>query len=236
MRINDPKKRKTLLSIGKEPPRAVRELLTIRGDSRNIKEDFDAFSSSDKALKLMKKKGAALFISSMPDSSVTVGRMFDGELLELVKFRVRSALSSQDFPTLPPELYVKYFLVVQNIENKRVENMLVDLLHQPSSKVNIDAMKYAWIVNQTGKIITIKFARVLNDSSVEDIGPLLELETEKEFYCGDDLHTRAFSCARPKARKNVSSNVFKDKVGRIFVDKQDLKDINLKKSRAYRSG
>lgn len=236
MRINDPRSRKTLLSIGKETPKALRELLTIRGDSIAIKEEFDAFSSPDKALRLMKKKRAVLFISSTPDSSITVGRMFDGELLELVRFRIRNALSSQDFPTLPPELYVKYFLVIQNIENKRVENMLIDMLHQPSSKVNVDAVRYAWVVNQTGQAITLKFVRVLNDLSVEDIGPFFELEIEKEFYCGDDLYGRAFACVKPRAQKNVTSNAFKDRVGRVYVDKQDLKDINLKKSRAYRSG
>lgn len=228
-----PPSRKTLLSISREPHKTVRELLTIRGDCCSLKEDFDAFSSPERALKLMRKKNAALLISSTP-SSITVGRMFDAELLELIRFKTLSALSTSDFPTLSPELYVKYFLVLQNIESKRIENLLIDLLYQPTSKVNIDAVKYAWIASQAGNAITLKFVRVLNDSSVEDIGPLFELEVEREFYCGDDLYGKAFASAKPKTRKNVSSNVFKDKVGRVYIDRQDLKDINLKKSRAYR--
>jgi len=234
MRINNPKTRKTLLNISNDTPKAVKELLALRDDAMTIRESFDAFKDTDKIFKLMKKKKAALSISSKDDTSFSVARSFNGEPLDIIKFRVHKMMCSADFETLSPELYVKYFCIFLNIESKNVENLLLDLLNQPSSKVNISAVRYAWVASQSGKVITLKFVRVLNNLAVEDIGPYFELEVEKEFHCGEEIRDKAYAVEKPKTQKNVTKNAFKDKIGRVYMEKQDLKNINVKKSRAYK--
>lgn len=48
--------RKLVLSINNSIPRALKELLVIRGDFKNIKEEYDGFKDTDTILKLMKKQ------------------------------------------------------------------------------------------------------------------------------------------------------------------------------------
>lgn len=237
MRITDPKTRKSLLNLSKETPKALKEFLAIRGDVAGFKTKLDSDSclNTNGIFKLMKKKNCALFLSYDGKNSISLGRSYNGQPLEVIKFKIRNMLSSSDFKTLPPELNVKYFCIFLNIKNKKIENLFVDLLNQPSSKINISAVKYAWVISQADTIITIKFVRVLDDISIEEIGPFFEIETEKEFFCSDELREQAFSVKIPKKQKNVSKNIFKDKIGKIYIEKQDLKDINTRKSRAYKN-
>lgn len=233
MRAQDPERRKKILCLAKSPTKPIRELLTIRGDFTMLEEcnlDYE------KTCKFMKKKKCALSIECNGDR-LTITRSFDALPLERVEFRIQKALSSADFSTVPAELFSKYFVVCQNMENKRMENLFVDLFSQSSTKVNLDAVRYAWIINEAqtdSKVLTVKYVRVMNDFSVEDIGPYFELLPAGEFFCGDELYEKAFSQQKVKKQKNVSKNVFKDKVGKLHIERQDLNDINHKKSRGYK--
>ncbi|ELA41366.1 uncharacterized protein VICG_01607 [Vittaforma corneae ATCC 50505] len=237
MRPKNPKARKNVLCLSKTMPKPLRELLTIRGDFLALEEDIDCFADYEKTCKLMKKKKCALSVASTKEHLVFV-RVYDYQPLEILKFRISKSFSSADFGSVPAELYSKYFVICQQIENKRIENFLVDFFSQHSTKVNIDSVRYAWIIGQTShqseRTFTLKYVRVLNDLSVEDIGPHFELVLEKEFYCGDELYEKAFACSQPAKQRNVSKNVFRDTVGKLHIDRQDLNDINLKKSRAYK--
>lgn len=233
--IKKPEDRKTLLCIAKKTPKSVQEFLNIRGDSVTVKEDFDCYKDSDKSLKIMKKKKSALFIHpSNSNQNIILGRSFDNQFLDLINFKLIKSLSSADFPTVAAEVSVKYFLLFQNIKNERLQNFFTDLLCQKSYEINLSGVKYAWIINQNNNIITLKFVRVMKDYSVEDIGPYFELEIESEFYCGEDLWKLALDVKKGKKVKNVEKNVFKDKIGKIHIDRQDLHDIKLKKSRGYK--
>lgn len=237
MRPKNPKVRKNVLCLSRAIPKPLKELLTIRGDFTALEEGLDSFADYEKTCRLMKKKKCALSVASTKDHLVLT-RAYDYQPLEILKFRIAKCLSSADFSPAPAELHSKYFVVCQQIENKRVENLFVDFFSQSSTKVNIDSVKYAWVVSQSGsqheRVFTLKYVRVLNDLSVEDIGPCFELVLEKEFYCGDELHEKAFAHNKPRRQKNVAKNAFKDAVGRLHIDRQDLNDINLKKSRAYK--
>lgn len=237
MRPQDPKRRKNVLCLAKSTSKAVKELLTLRNDFHTLEEDIDAFSSYENACKLMKKKQCALLINPKKDH-LEILRAYDHQPLEILRFKIVNERSSADFKdTVPPELFVKYFIVCIGIQSKRIENVFIDLLSQKSTKIDIESIKYSWIISQDEKtnIYTVKFVRVLNNNTIEDIGPYFELELVKEFYCGDEIYEKAFSVEKPKKRKNVSKNIFKDTVGKLHIEKQDLKEINLKKSRAYKS-
>lgn len=233
MRAKDPSTRKNVLLISKVPSKAIKELLTLRRDFISLEEPD---SDYEKTCKLMSKKKCALCIESTPNK-IVLTRTFDFEPLERIEFRILKSMSSSDFTTVPAELFSKYFLICQNVENKRLENLFIDFFNQPSTKINIDAVRYAWIISERQedvRIITVKYVRVLNDFSVEDVGPFFELEVTKEFFCGDELYEKAFSQHKAKKQKNVKTNVFKDKIGKLHIERQDLNDINHKKSRAYK--
>lgn len=235
MRPLNPKTRKNVLCLTKSIPKALKELLTIRGDFTTLDESIDAFSDYEKALKLMKKKKSVISVTHNKNTLVFI-RSFDYQPLEILKFTILNALSSTDFNSIPAEFFSKYFIISQNIENKRIENFFIDFFSQRTVKIDIESVKYAWIISSSSKVeYNLKYVRVLNDFSVEDIGPSFDLKLEKEFYCGDEIYSKAFSQDKPVKQKNVSKNVFKDTVGKLHIDRQDLNDINLKKSRAYKT-
>lgn len=236
MRTKDPKLRKNALFLETSNcsfDKSLKELFNIRGDFKQVSENLDAFSDYEKVCKLMAKKKSALCASGFK-SNLILSRCFDNQLLECIKFKVVKSLSSSDFESIPAEMYVKYIVIVQNLTNKKIENLFIDFFSQKTVKLNVDALKYAWVINENKGLFTLKFVRILNDSSVQDIGPYFELEIEKEFYCGDELFEQAFEVKKPKVQKNVTTNATKDKIGQLYIDKQDLKDINLKKSKAYK--
>lgn len=230
--------RKNLLCLAKTVPKALKELLVIRDNATVLDEQIDGFADYENACKFMKKKKCGLLATNTKNQLVFM-RTCNYQPLEILKFRIIKSLSSADFKTLAAEFYSKYFVICQGVTNKRIENLFVDLLCQKAMKVNIDAIRYAWILSEgvsdgNDIIYTLKYVRVLTDLSVEDIGPYFELILENEFYCGDELYGKAFAAKQPKKQKNITSNVFKDTVGRLYVDRQDLNNIRLKKSRAYR--
>ncbi|KAM0681019.1 rRNA-binding ribosome biosynthesis protein rpf2 [Glugoides intestinalis] len=235
MRQKDPKTRKNLLCLTKSITKPLNELLHLRGDFFTLEESIDALSSYEKACKLMKKKKCALLLTAVNDS-LCIARTYDYQPLEILKFKALKSLSSSDFDTVPAELFAKYAVVCIGLKNKRIENLFVDLFCQKSVKIDIDSVKYSWVISQDEKtaIYTIKFVRILKNSSIEDIGPCFELQLEKEFYCGDDLYEKAFAVAKPKKQKNVTKTAFKETIGKLHIEKQDLKEINLKKGRAYK--
>ncbi|KAI5149703.1 ribosome production factor 2 [Enteropsectra breve] len=235
MALKNATERKQMLCITKKAPRAIKELMQIRGDASFMKETVDCYSDNQQALKHMKKMDSSLLISHTGEEQLVLGRTFNNEFMELIKFKINVIKSSQDFSTLPPEPYVKYFILVQNIKNKFLENLFIDIFAQKSHEIDIGAIRYAWIINQNEKIFTMKYVRVMNDLSIEDIGPYFEMEIEKEFYCGDVIRTEATDLPSVRKIKNVEKNEFKDTIGKIHIDKQDLKDINLRKNRAYKS-
>lgn len=233
-RIKKPEDRKILLNIAKKTPIAIQELIRIRGDSTEIYEEFDTFKDSDRTIKLMKKKKATLFISSN-DKRIIFGRTYDNQIVDMYKFKVNSMKSSADFEGVPAEICVKYFLLVQNVKDKRLENLMVDMFRQRSYEVDLHGIRYAWILSQNGEIVMLKYVRVLKDYSVEDIGPAFEIEQDKGFGCGEELWEKALNIKKVKKVKNVGKNIFKDKIGKIHIDRQDLKDIKLKKSKGYKN-
>lgn len=235
LRAKRPEDRKTLLSIAKKSPAAIRELLAIRGDAAVLKEEFDTYADADRTLKLMKKKKAALFISHIGESHLVLGRSYDGQFIDLVKFKIQRMLSSSDFQSLAAEVHVKYFLLFQGIADARLENLLADAFHQSSREVDLCGLRYAWIFHQHDRLLTLKFVRVLKDMSVADVGPFFELAIEKEYFCGEDLWSAALDVKKVKKVKNTEKNVFKDRIGKVHVDRQDLKDIKLKKNRGRKN-
>ncbi|AFM98167.1 hypothetical protein EHEL_041170 [Encephalitozoon hellem ATCC 50504] len=234
MRAKHPSERKTLLSVicSDEGEKIQREIGVIRGDTVHIREKTSPFDCVEKMEKLMKKKKSGLFISVTKDNLLVIGRAFNDEVIDMVEFKINRYLSVSDFECVGPELHMKYFVVLQNINSERLENLMVDLLNMRSSKACLEAVRYSWVFAKTEGGYVLKYVRVLKDLNVEDCGPLLEMELVRSYHCGDELYKKALGEAR-KPRKNVSKNLFNDKIGTLHIDKQDLRDIKLRKGKGY---
>lgn len=228
--------RKTLLSIVSNPEgrRMLREIATIRGDTVHVSEKVDPFGSTEVTERLMRRKRAGLFMSITEDRHLVVGRTFNNEIIDMADFRIDSHRSIGEFPCAGPELYAKYFVVLQNIDDGRLGNLVVDLFNMRSTRVCLESIRYSWVFSRTDKGYVLKYVRVLQDLSVEDCGPSFEMELIRSYHCGDELYKRAIDePSRPK--KKTRRNEFRDKIGTIHIDRQDLKDIRLRRSKGYKN-
>ena len=164
-----------------------------------------------------------------------LGRSYAGEWLDLMRFKVNSIRGSSEFPGIAPEPCVKYFVIVLGVDNPQLENLWIDLLRQRSTSVDLHGIRYAWIVSQSGDNVVLKYTRVLDGNVIEDIGPYFDLTIDTKFTCEDELWAKATFENRRKKQRNVTKNEFNDKIGRVYVDRQDLRDISLKKSVSKRA-
>ncbi len=221
---------KRLLHICNKSSAPMREFKLIRGNVSEVKEELDAYSENDRVVQLMKKKKCELFIGEN-SGMIVLGRTFNNEILDMYKFKICESRGSSSFVGLPPEFASKYFVIVLNCEDKRLENLVVDILHQKSHDMNIECTRYAWIFcSFEGKYI-LKYVRVSDTCSVEDIGPFFVLEEIVKYNCGDEMWREATKCEKKRKIKNVEKNECKEIIGKMHIDRQDLRDIRLKKGR-----
>lgn len=235
MRVKRPSERKTLLSVisSDEGERIQREIGIIRGDTVHVHEKMNPFDNVERMERLMKKKKSGLFMSVTKDRRFVIGRNFNDEIIDMAEFKVNGFQSVSDFGCVSPELHMKYFVVLQNISSSRLENLVIDLFNMKSSKVCLESIRYAWIFARTEAGHVLKYVRVLKDFTVEDCGPLLEMELVRSYHCSEELYGKAVD-EPSKPKKNVTRSLLNDKVGTLHIDKQDLRDIRLKKGKGYK--
>lgn len=230
-------KRAQLLSIicTKEGEVVQRELGLIRGDTIKIRKDFDAYKDSERTSKLMAKTQCKFFVSINKKKELIVGRSHDNEIIDTLNFKLLNHKITKDISGPGFELNAKYFILLNNIDDKRKENLFIDLLNMKSSKICLEGINYAWIISKTGDLFVMKYCRVLSDDSIEEVGPCLELQLQNEYHCGEERYQQAIGENKnPKKHKNTFKNGLNDKIGVLHIDKQDLKDVKTRKSRAYK--
>ncbi|KAL6121386.1 hypothetical protein NUSPORA_01696 [Nucleospora cyclopteri] len=230
MRIKNPNLRKNLLLINKNINTVQKEFATIRGDFEFIKEEFDCYEENEKAVRLCNKKKCQFFLNIF-DNFFNMGRIQENEVLNLYKFKIINKKSYKEYENiLPPELFSKYAILISNFSNKNMENFFIDFFGQPCNKIDISALHYAWNVHYNGKedFYTLSYIRILNNGDFTEIGPSFDLKLEKEYF-NEELFEKSLE-KQPKKQRNVEKTVLKDRIGKVFVDKQDFKAIKIKKS------
>lgn len=224
---------KKLLCLNKKLHSAVREFITIRGNTVILNEETNTSLEPEQISKLMKSKKCTLYLRFYSDHLV-LGRSYNNEIIDYYTFKINKIIGTREFPTLPPEYGSKYYVLVQNCVDKRLENLVIDLLHQPSHEVDFEGTSYAWIFAQVDGVYTLKYMRVTLSGMVEDIGPFFELTIENSYNCGEEIWKDATKVEKKKT-KNVEKNVCKETIGKVHIDRQDLRDIRLKRGRGYKN-
>lgn len=237
MKDKKSKKRNELLSIvsNKVGEEIQREIATIRGDTRKIKKDIDTYKNSELTERLLAKTSTKLFMSISKNQELTLGRSFNNEIIDLLNFKILDYKLTKDFDVPGFELHAKYFILLNNIGDKRKENLFIDLLNMRSSKICLEGINYTWIISRSDDTYTMKYCRVFSDSSIQDIGPCLVMSLLNSYHCGDEKYKLAIGENRNKKKsKNTFKNAFNDKIGVLHIDKQDLKEVKTRKSKAYK--
>lgn len=225
-------KRLNLLSIiTNKKNKELQTIVTkIRSDCIQVTREkiLDPLKQYALIQKILKKHDCKLFFT-ITNGHFTIGRTFNEEILDLLKFKILKSVSTFK-GVVSAEINMKYFIFIQNITDERMCNLLIDVFNMKSSKVCLDNIKYCWIFSYVDSKYIFKYCRILSNDDVEDIGPYFELELVDKYYCNDELYKKSFGVVS-KINKKINKNIFKDEIGTLHIDKQDLREI---KTRNYR--
>jgi ribosome production factor 2 len=245
-KMNKKRKRFLIISTTKEATGISNEISMIRGDAVKctMKEKTSFFDSINDLEKIMSKKKCPLFMSTQINKSkemiLTVGRTFNKEIIDMMEFKVDEYKNTEYFVKecgrVGPEIGVKYFIIFQGLNDPRVENLFLDILNMKSKEICLENVMYAFILSKIGgNAYSLKYARILTNGDLEEVGPSISMECTRMFFCSNELFKKACSVQKPGKTKNVSKNDFNDTIGTVHIGKQDLRDIRLKKGKGFKN-
>ncbi|KAM0674959.1 rRNA-binding ribosome biosynthesis protein rpf2 [Gurleya vavrai] len=181
----------------------------------------DAFDNYTPLVSKMIKNNCSLFIANS-NSILTFGRIFNNEIIDLVEFKIKSFIPMNDF-----EINSRFFTALVNTEI-RIENLFLDFFAFKGKEIVIEDVKHVLIIEQEDKILNFVL-----ESQKENLN--FSLEIKRTFFCEDNVLRK--SCERNKVKKikNVGRNKMGDVIGKLHIDKQDLREIQLKKARRVKN-
>ncbi|EJW04621.1 hypothetical protein EDEG_01173 [Edhazardia aedis USNM 41457] len=199
--------------------------------------------------------------NSSPKEYLIIGRQFDGEMLELIEFSIQNFTSITHYTSkkIILEPNCGYYLSLIGIKDDRLKNLLTDIFGQKTQSVSLDNIKYTLTIenittdksinneendtndnfdtNHTGgseiNSTSLKISLKKLDQHLSSIGPEMLLKVCRSWYCSYDLYKKSIKRNVEAKVKNVSVNEMLDTVGTVHIEKQDLKDIQLKKRKRY---
>lgn len=170
---------------------------------------------------VMKKRSCNIFINEC-NNKLAFGRFCDDELLDMIEYEI---LQKNGFVGCGTEIGAKCLTLMYGL-SERERNMWTDLLYQKSSHVNLDSLKYVFILSRNNDVFDVG---LYEKNTLRPIGPFYKLKIVCEQYCDKLIFNE--SLGRPKSikTKNVVVTEQQTKLGRVYVNKQNFSDLRLKK-------
>lgn len=136
-------------------------------------------------------------------------------------------------------------------ENKRIRNLLHDLINRGTEATEGDLMGLTRMhvsITLHDQIISLRFfisrivgSMIANNSwtsedVLEEIGPRMDLKVRRKQLASEEDYKLAISrksYLTQKAKKNIELNNMGDRMGRVHVKQADLKTLEIRKYRRY---
>jgi len=188
--------------------------------------------------------------------NLILGRLFDHHVLDMIEFGITNYKPMLQFkPTQLPMLGSKpCFAIIGpqfQIDEKyrTAANLIVDFFRgRVVQNINLKGLDHViTLAVGPGDSISFRHYTIHMKKSgtrvprveLEEIGPSLDLVVRRQQFGAEALRNMSLQKPkelRPKKKKNVSSNIFHDKVGTVHVHPQNLDKIydNVKKPKALR--
>lgn len=211
-----------------------KKILFIHGNSREMSNlssqvqlcstlyrDIYVLDSVETLISAMKKRKCNIFINES-GNKLAIGRIYDDEVLDIVEYEI---LEKKGFVSGGAALGSKYLMLFLGLSD-RERNLWTDILYQRSSQINLEAIKYVFVLTRQENEFIISLC---TKDKLELIGPFYKLKVVREKYCDSALFKTSLGIQKPKQMKNIAVNEQKTKLGKIYVNKQDFKDLRLKK-------
>lgn len=178
------------------------------------------FDNTDKIEYLHKKHNTSLSLTTNKNI-LTFTRTYDNQLLDTFEFILNFIPKSYSIDINPI-----HYTIMQNI-NPRLQNLLADFFTCQNNKVAIDGVKYVLNIKMIDNKVNISY----EDINGNVVGPNIELIEKRAWQCEKEVWDNAVAVVKDKRIKNVCVDGMRDTIGTLHMEKQDLKEIQIKKAR-----
>uniref|UniRef100_A0AC35TTS3 Ribosome production factor 2 homolog n=1 Tax=Rhabditophanes sp. KR3021 TaxID=114890 RepID=A0AC35TTS3_9BILA len=217
---------------------------------------FHPFEDETGLTQFSTKFDASLFVfglnSKKRPNTLTVGRMFDHNLLDMIELQITNYVASETFKQPRPALGVKPVLVLEGGEfesdetMKRVGNVFVDMFRGPVvPQVRLQGLDTIIQITSVGKKIMFRTycATLLKAASktprveLTEIGPRIDFEVTRNKLANPSLWRESLKVPKEltvKPKKNTETDVFGTKMARVHVGRQHINTIQIRKVKALK--
>ncbi|ELQ76210.1 Protein required for biogenesis of the ribosomal 60S subunit [Trachipleistophora hominis] len=189
--------------------------------SSTLYQDLYALDSVETLIAAMRKRKCNIFLNES-GNKLAVGRIYEDEVLDIIEYEI---IEKKGFVSGGTALGSKYLMLFLGL-SERERNLWTDVLYQRSSQINLDAIMYVFVLTRQENEFVLSLC---TRDKLELVGPFYKLKVMREKYCDSALFKTALGTQKPKKMKNVTVDEQKTKVGKVYVNKQDFKDLRLKK-------
>ncbi|KAM7457428.1 hypothetical protein BLSTO_01811 [Blastocystis sp. subtype 1] len=211
---------------------------------------------------LSQKNDCSLFMvgshSKKRPHNLIMGRMFNYQLLDMIELGVLDYKSIESFKSMKSQVGQKPMFLFQSDlwqyseRHMLVKNMILDFFRgEEVSTINLTGLSYVIAVTAIGDESDAKpkiFFRVYSTElkkvagvcprvELELMGPSLDLEIRRVHENTTQLKKVALlvpKTVKPTKVKNVTHNVFGEKIGRLHMTKQEVDKMQVRKIKALK--
>lgn len=204
----------------------VKDIMNICtfSDYNCIKENIDGIFDKEKCMRIASTKNHKFFVAHNKTEEgdfVSFGRVLDNSIF---KFKIVN-YSGKKEGEVPMECFSRYIFITFGIENDKLKNTMQEVLSNKIQQMDLSAIEYAVVFyKKEGKNYVLSVVRIDKKGKYTAIGPEYELELVGEITSDNNSN----DAIQTKKQKNVTKTVTKDVVGRIYVEKQDLRDVKVR--------
>jgi len=225
----------------------------------NEKNDIRPFEDVTKMEFYCKKNDSSLFMlgnhNKKRPHNLILGRMFDYQLLDMVELGLENFKSLQEFKnskiasgTKPCLTFAgEPFADTTKTEFQRLKSLLIDFFRGPEvENVRLAGIEHVLQFTAVENKVLLRSYRIdLHKSGtkyprveLEEIGPSLDLVLRRTQLASEDLFKTACKQVKNvrgvKKVKNMSEDVFGNKMGQIHIPAQEIKKIQTRKVKALK--
>ncbi|ENN74775.1 hypothetical protein HUJ04_011354 [Dendroctonus ponderosae] len=216
------------------------------------RNDITVFEDPTPLERHCKKNECAHFLlgshSKKRPNNLTIGRMFNYALLDMVELHIESYKSLMDFIGPKMTLGIKSCLLFngpqwdESDDLKMLRSIFIDFFHiEQIDVIRLQGIEHTLSFSVTpASIICLRSYKVLLKKSglsiprveLEEIGPRIDFSLRRTKPASPDLMKEACKKAReliPHKKRNISMDVFGTTHGRIHVGKQEILRIQTRK-------
>jgi ribosome production factor 2 len=210
-----------------------------------------------------KKNDASLFMvashSKKRPHNLTIGRMFDYHLLDMMELSIERFVSMKEFKSTKCAIGMKPCMIFngdlfdQEEEYMKLKNLLLDFFRgEKADAVHLRGLEHVIVVSaapkspseKTGRIFFRVYTIHLKKSGtklprveLEEMGPSIDFHIGRTRFAPDELMKQALRVPpelKPKKVKNVERDELGDQFGRIHMERQDFSKLQTRKMKGLK--